>query len=217
MATPTLEVRLNGRLAGTLSRKDNGNLQFRYDRDYAGAGGQPLSVNLPLRAEAYPHRACLAFFGNLLPEEDIRAQAALATGISAAIDYRLLERFGGDVAGAVTLVPAGLAEGGREPDDLEPPSPQRLDQILTELPQRPLGVDEKGEVRMSLAGAQSKLPVVETDGGFALPHGSGRPTTHILKPEPERFPGLAANELFCMYAAAPVEEIVAGIQARLPA
>ena len=77
-----------------------------------------------------------------------------------------------------------------------------MDEILVDLPQRPLAADDAGEVRLSLAGAQSKLPVVEVEGGFALPHGSGRPTTHILKPEPERFPGLVANEFFCMRLAA---------------
>lgn len=210
MAKPTLEVYLHGRLAGALLRKGNGNLQFHYDEAYAEAKGPPLSVNLPLRAEAYPHRDCLAFFGNLLPEEHVREQVALATGISAANDYKLLERFGGDVAGAVTLLPLDHDEGAA--DSVEALSAERLDQLLTELPQRPLAVDEKGEVRMSLAGAQSKLPVVEIEGGFALPHGSERPTTHILKPEPERFPGLVANEFFCMRLAAEAGLQVAKVE-----
>jgi serine/threonine-protein kinase HipA len=211
VAQPALEVQLNGRLAGTLVRKDNGNLQFRYDGSYLEAEAPPLSVNLPLRAEAFPHRDCLAFFGNLLPEEDVRAQLALATGISAANDYKLLERFGGDVAGAVTLSPH---RDGSEPapDGLELLSAERLDELLRQLPQRPLGVDEKGEVRLSLAGAQSKLPVVEVDGAFALPHGSAHPTTHILKPQPERFPGLVANELFCMRLAEEVGLNVAQVR-----
>lgn len=203
MAKPALDVYLNRELAGTLLRKDNGNLQFRYDGDYVEAERPPLSLNLPLRTEAYSHRDCLAFFGNLLPEEDVRAQIALATGISAANDYRLLERFGGDVAGAVTLLPDGSDERN-EPDSLELLSAERLDEVLADLPQRPLAVDEKGEVRMSLAGAQSKLPVVESGEGFALPHGSGHPTTHILKPEPPRFPNLVANEFFCMRLAREV-------------
>jgi serine/threonine-protein kinase HipA len=212
VANPALEVRLHGRFAGTLLRKDNGNLQFRYDEAYVEAKGPPLSVNLPVESAAYPHRDCLAFFGNLLPEEDVRAQVALATGISAGNDYKLLERFGGDVAGAVTLLPVTGEESGPEPDGLEMLSPEKLDEALTQLPQRPLGVDEKGEVRMSLAGAQSKLPVVEANGGFALPHGSRRPTTHILKPQPERFPGLVANEFFCMRLAEEVGLNVAQVR-----
>ncbi len=212
MATPTLEVRLNGERAGELLRKDNGNLQFRYDDAYLEARGMPLSVNMPLRTEAYPHRDCLAFFGNLLPEEDVRAQVALATGISAANDYKLLERFGGDVAGAVTLLPIGQEGDEPEPDELETLSPERLDELLRGLPLRPLGIDDKGEVRMSLAGAQSKLPAIEVDGAFALPHGSAHPTTHILKPEPERFPGLVANEFFCMRLAEEVGLNVAQVR-----
>ena len=170
-----------------------------------------LEEALDHRRMARPHRACLAFFGNLLPEEDVRTQIALATGISAANDYGLLERFGGDVAGAVTLLPADGGDAEPQGDSLEILSPRRLDEVLTALPQRPLAADEDGEVRLSLAGAQSKLPVVETDAGFALPHGSGRPTTHILKPEPRRFPGLVANELFCMRLAADAGLEVAAV------
>lgn len=202
MASPLLNVFLHDELAGVLRRKDNGNLQFRYDSDYIKAAGQPLSLNLPLEAEAFPHRDCITFFGNLLPEEGVRAQLALTTGISASNDYKLLERFGGDVAGAVTLLPATGEPVSTQSDELELLSPERLDEILVDLPQRPLAADDAGEVRLSLAGAQSKLPVVEVEGGFALPHGAGRPTTHILKPEPERFPGLVANEFFCMRLAA---------------
>jgi serine/threonine-protein kinase HipA len=202
VADRLLNVYLHDRLAGVLLRKDNGNLQFRYDGDYVEAEGRPLSWNLPVQTGAFPHRDCLAFFGNLLPEEDVRAQLALVTGISASNDYRLLERFGGDVAGAVTLLPPEESPGGSRPDDVEVLSPERLDELLVGLPQRPLAADAGGEVRLSLAGAQSKLPVVEVEDGFALPHGSGRPTTHILKPEPERFPGLVANEFFCMRLAA---------------
>ncbi len=210
MASPTLDVYLHGRPAGTLLRKKNGNLQFRYGRDYLEEKGPPLSLHLPLRSEAFPHRDCLAFFGNLLPEEDVRAQVALATGISAGNDYKLLERFGGDVAGAVTLLPSEGSTEAPPRDSLEALSQERLNEILSQLPQRPLAVDEKGEVRLSLAGAQSKLPVVETEQGFALPHGSGNPTTHILKPEPGRFPSLVANEFFCMRLAQEV-----GLQAAL--
>lgn len=214
VANAALEVCLNGRRAGALVRKANGNLQFRYDEAYVERSAPPLSVNLPLRTEAFPHRDCLAFFGNLLPEEDVRAQVALATGISAANDYKLLERFGGDVAGAVTLFPSG-EEGKEEAGGLDLLSTERLDEVLTQLPQRPLGVDAKGEVRMSLAGAQNKLPVVRTEKGFGLPHGSRRPTTHILKPEPERFPGLVANEFFCMRLAAEVGLNVAQVERAL--
>jgi len=207
----TLDVEFFGRHAGVLQRKENGNLRFLYDPAYVESEGPPLSINLPVRREAYPHRDCLAFFGNLLPEEDVRKQIALATGISAANDYKLLARLGGDVAGAVTLAPASANGEAKAAGHLEELSPDALDEILTALPQRPLAADEEGEVRMSLAGAQSKLPVVELpNGAFALPHGSDLPTTHIIKPEPENLPGLVNNELFCMHLAAEVGLSAAG-------
>ena len=207
-----LDVYLHGRMVGTLRQKDSGNLQFCYDEAYVEQGGPPLSLNMPVRAEAYPHRDCLADFGNLLPEEDVRAQVALAVGISANNDYRLLDRFGGDVAGAVTLLPSDAAQQPPDPSTLEVLDVARLDELLVNLPQRPLGADEEGEVRLSLAGAQNKLPVVETEEGFALPHGSELPTTHILKPEPERLPQLVANEFFCMRLAEAVDLPVSHVE-----
>jgi serine/threonine-protein kinase HipA len=73
---------------------------------------------------------------------------------------------------------------------------EELISIVHELPRRPLMAGEKG-IRLSLAGAQDKLPVVINGETIALPLGN-TPSTHIIKPEPERFPGLAANEAFCM-------------------
>ena len=74
-------------------------------------------------------------------------------------------------------------------------------EIMDRLPHRPLLAGEQG-LRLSLAGAQVKLPVVidSTSGGatrLALPLGD-TPSTHIIKPEPLRFPGLAENEAWCM-------------------
>lgn len=54
--------------------------------------------------------------------------------------------------------------------------------------------------------------MVEVGGGFALRHGSGHRTTHILKPEPARFPGLVANEFFCMRLAEEVGLQVAHVE-----
>jgi serine/threonine-protein kinase HipA len=75
-----------------------------------------------------------------------------------------------------------------------------LAEIVERLPQSPLLAGEQG-LRLSLAGAQVKLPVVigERPGEtmrVALPLGD-TPSTHIIKPEPSRFPGLAANEAWC--------------------
>ncbi|HEV7773455.1 MAG TPA: type II toxin-antitoxin system HipA family toxin [Conexibacter sp.] len=187
---------LADRRAGRLIRKDNGNLQFRYDEDYAGP---PLSHAMPLQEEAHPHAVCRAVFGGLLPEGDGRETLARVLGVSPGNDYGLLAEVGGDCAGAITLLAPDAtldaAPSLRVLDD------EQLDAILRALPRRPLGAAPEEGVRLSLAGAQPKLPVVIEDGRVALPLNSATATTHILKPEPDRFPGLVANEAFCMEVA----------------
>jgi serine/threonine-protein kinase HipA len=197
---------LADRRAGRLIRKDNGNLQFRYDEDYAGL---PLSHAMPVQAEAHPHAVCRAVFGGLLPEGDGRETLARALGVSPGNDYGLLAEVGGDCAGAITLLAPGEAVSV-EPST-RPLDDDQLDEILRTLPQRPLGAAPAEGVRLSLAGAQPKLPVVIDDGRVALPLNAATPTTHILKPEPERYPDLVHNEAFCMRlaraAALPVARV----------
>jgi serine/threonine-protein kinase HipA len=114
----------------------------------------------------------------------------------------MLERIGGECAGAVSLLPEGVAptdsKNARHRKLTEP----ELRQLIAELPNRPLMVGTDG-LRLSLAGAQDKLPVIVHNNGICLPLGD-TPSTHILKPEPDRFPGLATNEIFCMTLAQAV-------------
>ena len=195
-----LIVYLCGRRAGRLIRKDNGNLQFRYDPEYAGP---VISQALPVQVAAHSHAVCRAVFGGLLLEGDAREALARNLGISSGNDYALLQELGGDCAGAITLldpeVPLPI-----EPR-LKPLDDEQLDVLLRELPQRPLAAKREEGIRLSLAGAQPKLPVVIEDDEVALPVNAAAATTHILKPEPLRFPGLVDNEAFCMELARAVE------------
>jgi serine/threonine-protein kinase HipA len=111
----------------------------------------------------------------------------------------MLERIGGECAGAISLLPEGMRPPQIE-TRLRALGEKELEAIVKELPRRPLLVGEKG-LRLSLAGAQDKLPVVVDGDSISLPLGN-TPSTHIIKPEPERFPGLVANEVFCMRLAA---------------
>ena len=190
----SLVVWLANQRAGELIVKDNENLQFRYDESYLGP---PISQALPKQREAHPYAVTRAVFAGLLPEADVRSAVARNLGVSASNDFALLAELGGDVAGALTLL-----EPGQQPDT-DPSvialSPNDVDRILVDLPQRPLAADPAEGIRLSLAGAQTKLPVIIDDqGGVALPTSAAAPTTHILKPEPARFPGLVDNEAFCM-------------------
>jgi serine/threonine-protein kinase HipA len=203
-----LIVYLLDRRAGRLIRKDNGNLQFRYDPDY---DGPPISQALPIQEAAHPHNICRAVFGGLLLEGDARETLARNLGVSAGNDYALLEELGGDCAGAVTLLEPGIELP--EAPVVRPLSGEQLDRLLSELPKRPLAANPTEGIRLSLAGSQPKLPVVIDDqGGVALPLNAAAATSHIIKPEPARFPGLVDNEAFCMELAGAVGLPVATVE-----
>jgi len=200
----SLIVYLNNQQVGML--RDEESPVFAYDKAWLEAtDAYPLSRQLPLQSQPFTGRAVRAFFAGLLPEAETRERIASVLGVSAGNDFALLERIGGECAGAVSLWP----EGHPLPAFTGTSSQRRLgnaelEEIVGQLPQRPLLAGEEG-IRLSLAGAQVKLPVIvdPADGSLALPLGSAA-STHILKPEPGRFPGLAANEAFCMALARAV-------------
>ncbi len=206
-----LDVLLHGRLAGTLTN-DGGSLAFEYAPGYLGPDrAMALSVHLPLREEPYGQRDSLAFFSNLLPEERQRDSVARGVGISSGNDFALLRRFGGDCAGAVTIVDPDAANGHDESGALELITTERLDELLDQASAIPPIVAAK-ETRLSLAGAQAKLPVYRDGNDVYLPLDSSLPTTHILKPQHPDFEGLVANEYFCMQLAANCHLSVAQVR-----
>lgn len=206
-----LQVWWGGELVGRLTQDRGGDLGFAYDADWVRRPeAQALSASLPKREERYGRRGCRPFFAGLLPDEGQREAVARALGVSPGNDFALLEGLGGEVAGALQLLPPGESPTAR-------PQPEPLDddalvRLLATLPTRPLLAGDTN-LRLSLAGAQSKLPVVVADGAVALP-ASGQPTTHILKPPVERFPGTTENEAFSMRLAASVGLDVAGVEPR---
>lgn len=196
--TRTLSVWWDDLVAGSLQINEHGAMRFTYAPAWiADATSRPISCSLPKRAEPYRQRQCQPFFAGLLPEESQRRVIAGALGISTRNDFAFLEALGGDVAGALTLWPEG-----ESPPRVDPAGEGRaltddeLVEILEALPTRPLLVGREG-LRLSLAGAQSKLPVVLVGDRVALP-APGQPTTHILKPPMTRFPHTTENEAFVM-------------------
>jgi serine/threonine-protein kinase HipA len=145
-----------------------------------------------VRAGTFSLPLCRAVFGGLLLEGEAREAIARNLGVSVGNDYALLKQLGGDCAGAIVLL---------DPESELPTVPctraldaKELDVLLRELPQRPLAATHEEGVRLSLAGAQPKLPVVIDDDRVALPLNVAAATTHIIKPEPTRFPGLLSSK-----------------------
>ncbi len=201
----SLTVWWAGRVVGELTLNRSGAMAFAYASAWlADAAAPPLSQALPCQFEPFGDHLCKAVFGGLLPEEEQRTAIARALGLSPDNPFRLLAALGGDVAGALAFLPPGDAPA-EPPADAAPPAPlddAGLAALLVRLPLVPMLAGE-GIARLSLAGAQSKLPVLLAGGRVALPR-DGVPSTHLIKPEPERFPGLAANEAFCLALARAV-------------
>lgn len=205
-----LDVYLHSDRVGRLEQDDHGDLGFQYasawlDRPNAVA----LSLSLPLRAEPFSRRECRPFFAGLLPEEHQRSLLAEAFRISERNDFSLLDKIGGECAGAVSLMPPGqqpeLSTQVSKPLTLE-----ELAEKLAALPKKPLLAGDQG-LRLSLAGAQSKMAVIVRNGAYALPV-QGTPSSHILKPQSPRFDHLVENEFFCMRLAALAGLKVAEVQ-----
>ena len=213
--TRILDIWWNERIVGQLTQDQHGDLGFRYSADWRADETAPaLSVSLPKRAEPFSRRECRPFFGGLLPDEGQREAVAQALGVSRHNDFALLDRLGGDVAGAIQLLPPGLRPTAPPPDrHPEPLDEAGLIRLLDTLPSRPLLAGEDG-LRLSLAGAQAKAPVVLVNGAVALPL-PGQPTTHILKPPIPRFKATTENEAFVMRLAAAVGLDVAQAEPRI--
>jgi serine/threonine-protein kinase HipA len=203
MADRSLDVWLEGRRVGRLDQ-EAGRLAFIYD---AGWLAKPdaicLSASLPLRSEPFDDRAARPFFAGLLPEQEKRDQVARAFGISSRNDFALLDAIGGECAGAVTFTRSGETPIAQAADiDYRFLDDRELAAILDKLPERPLLAGDEG-IRLSLAGAQDKLPVLIVDGRVALPlHGA--PSSHILKPAIKRIEDSVQNEGFCLALAKAV-------------
>lgn len=208
----TLDVYLHDELVGHLIQDDGGQMVFDYVKSWLDKpGATPLSQSLPLRKERFTRNECRGFFAGILPEESKREIIARNLGISARNDYAMLEQIGGECAGAVTFIPPGQALPERN-YSYRTLSSNELAAILKELPKRPLLAGEKG-IRLSLAGAQDKIAVRIEGDEISLPLG-GAPSTHILKPDIERYAGVVFNEALTMSLATAIGMPAAKVETR---
>ena len=208
--TKSLTVWWDETIVGQMPLNEYGEPFFQYAPEWLRAENCiAISVSLPLQEEAFSWRKTLPFFEGLLPEESQLRAASEVLGISDKNVFGLLEALGGDVAGALSLWPSGKTPPAAESSAPTVLSPDAFIKILDELPYRPMLAGKAG-MRLSLAGAQSKLPIIFEVGNVALP-GPGQPTTHIIKPPITRFEGTTENEAFCMRLAHKAELPVAPI------
>lgn len=192
-----LYVWLFAQRVGTLALFE-GRLSFRYSPSWlASSNATALSGSLPLQTEPFSDSQTRPFFAGLLPEGQLRHLIARQVHVSSQNDFALLDHLGGECAGAVTLLEPGQTLPSPEHHyEIRWLNDDEIVAILDELPHRPMLAGKSG-LRLSLAGAQDKLPVVFDGTRIGLPL-SGTPSTHILKPAIRTLAGTVTNEHFCL-------------------
>lgn len=182
----SLDVLLEGRLAGSLELPESGWPRLRYNDAYAQAdSATPLStLFVPERIE-HSGEALANWLAGLLPDDGrVLDSMRERYGIHKSRPLDLLGTpLGEDCAGAVQFCgPGRTAELLAGRGGLHPLSDDQLIECLEEIRRdpahRPEGYDPVGG--FSLAGMQPKIALRRTPSGWALPWGA-EPTSHIIK------------------------------------
>lgn len=191
-----LSVWLDDVHVATLDEPRSRQLRVIYTDDAVrryGVGATVISASLPVRVKPYSVGDSRPVMEGLLPEGEARTRIENQLDIPRGDTYRLLAAIGKDCAGALVIVPPG-EEPVRELGAVRPLTPTDLAEELEDLPDHPLGIAD--DVRLSLAGMMDKLLLAQLpDGRWGRPV-DGAPSTHILKPEPDQYPGLARLEAY---------------------
>jgi serine/threonine-protein kinase HipA len=185
-----LDVNLQSRRIGTIVRLDGDRSIFTFDDSYV-ADEKRTTLSLAYKdafgalinqPRAYQTRI-EPFFSNLLPEGPLRDYLARRAGVKAAREYQLLAQLGGDLPGAVEVVPA-------------------LEETLAHIDEKrsELAEQAKHALRFSLAGVQLKFSAIKKQGksgGLTIPVG-GSGGDWIIKLPSARHPDVPENEFATM-------------------
>ena len=205
-----LDVSTNGIRIGCLSLDTQTGL---YAFDYSSTWLDledcfPLSPALPLMrhdTSGEQHSTDVRqFFQNLLPEGQALDDAAQANKVSKSNLVGLLAALGQETAGALQISIA----------DTPSPTPlgdkrlltrQELSQRIRSRPDEAFSIWD-GKVRLSIAGYQDKIAVLEDGDHWYLVNGENLASTYLLKPDPLRngLRHMTSNELACMRLAQAV-------------
>lgn len=189
----TLNVYFEDLEVGVIDSDAENRMSFRYSTSWLNnPAAFQISISIPLIEKVYPPEKAHAFFTNLLPEGLVRENVARALGVSPDNDFELIARIGGECAGALWI-------GHGKPSFSETQEYTHISEsdlyqqikdgnVLSSI----LGT---GRVRLSLAGAQDKLPVRLEDDQIMLSE-NGSPSTCIIKFPSRDYRDLPANEVF---------------------
>lgn len=164
---------------------------FEYSKEWlTNQSSFPLSHSLPLQNITYLDDA-QNFFANLLPEGKLRKLIASRLGLSLENDYSMLKALGEDCAGAFEIFSDINLKKRTQPRYF----PITLGEITKTYKEQPifyLGIKNEN-IRLSLAGAQDKVPILYEKNRVFLPE-NGAPSSHILKFPSRDYAYLTENE-----------------------
>jgi serine/threonine-protein kinase HipA len=190
-----LYVHYQQQLVGLLSQASARTMHFAYDDEWLQSANRfPISRSLPLEG-TFTDSHSQHFFANLLPEGNVREQICKSLKISKDNDFELLKAIGGDCAGALTITGTQCSDFQERPPRYEPVTEEQLARWSLGTPNVFAAVTGKSDIRLSLAGAQDKLPVYIEGTQIMIPLGNA-PSTHILKVASPHYSHLPENETF---------------------
>ncbi len=184
--TEPLPVRLYGQQIATLHRTGSTTLGLEWNREHSARVGSTLLSGSLRFGHDVDDQAVADFFGGYLPEGTGLDSLAGEVGVSTFDVFGMLEHVGADLPGAL------IVGTGRDAHDPEPLHADELPGLLD----RAAGYATGGG-GSALPGFQRKLTLTRKDGRWWKGNGTW-PTTHILKPAPERLPIIVRAEAWVL-------------------
>lgn len=177
----TLTTYLSGLKVGYLKKENSGQISFVYDSDWL-VDGIAISNSLPLQEDEFKGEIVSRYFENLLPDnEQIKEVVATKFGAESKKAFDLLSVIGKDCVGALSFLPQGEEhEINIELDIIELNEKDIANKLRGLSSSTPLGMDNKEDFRISIAGAQEKTALLKIKDKWYEPQGL-TPTTHIFK------------------------------------
>lgn len=171
-------------------------LTLTYEPDWIKEGFA-ISPHLPLRGE-FDHRAVRNFLQNLLPEGKGLEEITSNTTISKNNTFGLIKIIGADTSGALSFT---SQNNEKTKTSFREVTYEELIEKLARFKNAGESITYwDGRTRLSVAGVQDKLNLLEIDGKLGC--GEGQLCSNkILKFETGKAPFIAVNELFTMLLA----------------
>ncbi|MGL5040406.1 MAG: type II toxin-antitoxin system HipA family toxin [Aeromonas sp.] len=182
MRNKALSVAMNGDVVGTLYKDARGAMSFQYTPEWVSEpGARAISLSMPLSHGQIRGKEVFNFFSNLLPDsEAIIARMQARFQVETAHPFDLLASVGRDCVGAIQLYPPGEDIPSVMHTLAKPLDEGQIEALLDGYQVAPLGMEQGGDFRISLAGAQEKTALLWYQGCWQRPQGS-TPTSHIFK------------------------------------